>query len=270
MTDIRICPVCGEKLNSSPKGLFCSRGHSFDRAKEGYVNLLGGSKKGSLRGDSREMAVSRRAFLNRGYYAHLAAGVASALPDQGGSLLDICCGEGYYTEQLSAARPEYKFFGFDISKEMVRLAAKRRCGAEFFVANLGSIPVEEGSVDAAIHLFAPFNAPEFARVLKKDGVLLSVVPGRDHLMGLKRVLYEKPYPNDEAEPDTRGLFTLTDKLRVKKTVTLTSAEDIGTLFQMTPYYFKTGVSGAEKLKELSTLETETDFIILVYRKGDRV
>lgn len=266
MTDIRICPVCGKKLNSSPRGLFCESGHSFDRAREGYVNLLGGSKKGSLRGDSREMALSRRAFLNRGYYAHLAAGVASSLPAQGGCLLDVCCGEGYYTEQISASRPEYKCFGFDISKEMVRLAAKRGSGAEFFVANLGAIPVETECVDAAIHIFAPFNAPEFARVLKKDGVLLSVIPGRDHLMGLKRVLYEKPYPNDEAEPDIRGLFTLTDKLRVKKTVTLASTEDIATLFQMTPYYFRTGVSGAEKLKALSTLETETDFIILVYRK----
>ena len=228
MSEILRCPVCSEKLNITPSGMACGNRHCFDRAKEGYVNLLRGNRPGSERGDSREMALSRRAFLNRGYYEPLADAVAGVLAENtaaGGHILDICCGEGYYTEKLCRCLPDRKYLGFDISREMVRLGAKRKCGADFFVANLGDIPLGDGSVDGAVHIFAPFNSSEFSRILKPDGCLLSVFPGRDHLMGLKRRLYEVPYPNDESGQET-GDLVVKDRIRVKYEAELTSAEDI--------------------------------------------
>ena len=268
MTNILRCPVCAEKLTQTSNTLICPARHCFDLAKEGYVNLLGGSRPGDRHGDSREMALSRKAFLNKGYYSPLADAVGNVLGKNVpcGNVLDICCGEGYYTEALANKLPNLSFYGFDISREMVRLAAKRKSGAKFFVANLASIPVGDSCVQAAVHLFAPFNAEEFGRILAPNGVLLSVIPGKDHLMGLKKVLYDRPYQNDEGEPNT-GDLSVTQRIRVKSEIELTSPEDIFALFQMTPYYFKTGIAATEKLKALESLKTEIEFIVLLCKKA---
>ncbi len=251
-------------MEKQGKARRCENGHSFDIAKENYVNLLtsGGSK---FSGDNTEMTRSRRDFLSKGYYKPLADTVGDIFAAaEAETFLDICCGEGYYTAELTK-RKYCDFYGFDISKEMVRLAAKRKCGAEFFVANLKCIPVKTGSVDFALHLFAPFDKNGFFRVMRKGGTLITSVPGKDHLSGLKAVLYETPYPNDEKPPDA-GDLTLTDRIRVKTDLTLNSREDIAALFRMTPYYYNTPRPGAEKLFALDKLETPIDFLLFIYKK----
>ena len=156
-------------------------------------------------------------------------------------------------------------YGFDISKNMVRLAGKRRCGASFFVANISSIPVKSGSVKLAFHLFAPFHAAEFGRILADDGVLITAVPGKNHLFGLKGVLYNTPYTNDEQPPEADGL-TLIDTMRVKSKITLSSQQDINALFKMTPYYYHTPSGGMSRLEALDSLTTEIEFVLLIYKK----
>ena len=101
--------------------------------------------------------VSRRDFLNKGYYSLLRNYLTDLFLDKTGNLLDICCGEGYYTSAL--AHDGLRVYGFDISREMVRLAAKRGNG-NYFVANMASIPVPDESFDYATHLFAPFIESE--------------------------------------------------------------------------------------------------------------
>ena len=172
------CPVCAGNMNQQEKILRCENNHCFDIAKEGYVNLLSARKSGDTTGDNKAMARSRRDFLNKGFYAPLAEAVSQCVDgctQEGDSVLDICCGEGYYTEYLTK-RMERDFYGFDLSKNMVRLAAKRHCGASFFVANIARIPIADGSVRAAFHLFAPFQAAEFGRILAKDGTLFTAIP----------------------------------------------------------------------------------------------
>lgn len=265
--NILCCPVCGKDMLFHEKALQCENGHSFDIAKEGYVNLLRSGKSGDSKGDNKEMARSRRDFLNKGYYSLLADAAGECADNystEGGSVLDICCGEGYYTEQL-AKRLRRDFYGFDISKNMVRLAGKRKCGATFFVANIASIPVKTGSVHFAFHLFAPFHAAEFSRILMPGGVLATAIPGKRHLFGLKSALYDSPYENDEQPPEARGL-RLIDSVRIKGEITLNTQEDINALFQMTPYYYHTPASGMRRLQELQELTTEIEFVLLVYQK----
>lgn len=176
--NLLLCPVCGQTLFEKGKSLVCESGHCFDIAREGYVNLLSGSKNGSLVGDNRQMAEARRDFLNKGYFSALSEGLCKILSSFGKpdpKVLDICCGEGYYSEQVKS-RLACRLWGFDISKQMVRLAAKRKLGADFFVANLSHIPLPDESIDIGFHLFAPFHEAEFSRILKKDGKLVSVVP----------------------------------------------------------------------------------------------
>lgn len=258
-----ICPVCGEKLIRSDKTMGCAKGHCFDMAKEGYVNLLRSSKNGDLIGDDKISARMRRDFLSKGYYAPLMEELCRIFADKKGSVLDICCGEGYYTSALGE-NPNLNVFGFDIAREMVRLAAKRGKGT-YFVANMANIPIAEGSMDYCIHLFAPFNETAFARVLKEGGRLYTVIPGRFHLWGLKQAVYDTPYENDEVLPPTQQLCLISQR-KVIANITLNCQEDIQAVFRMTPYFFHTTQKDKDKLLGLETLETPIEFLIGEYEK----
>ncbi len=261
------CPICSRELKQEERIFKCENNHCFDIAREGYVNLLSGSKSGDSTGDNKEMARCRREFLEKGFYAPLAQAVGECVQRysrEGDSVLDICCGEGYYTDFLTKKYPRC-YYGFDLSKNMIRLAGKRKCGGVFFVANIASIPMWSGSVNFAFHLFAPFHNEEFCRVLSSDGVLVTAIPGKEHLYGLKEVLYDNPYHNDEKEPHTEGMKLL-EKIRVKSTLNLNSKEDIQALFQMTPYYYHTPSEGMRRLQERDNLTTDIEFVLLVYKK----
>lgn len=267
-----LCPVCSQPLEHGERTSQCAAGHTFNRAKEGYLNLLRSGKAGDATGDPKEAARSRRDFLNQGYYqvlrdalVDLVAERAAARDTQDGplSLLDICCGEGYYTSALGAV-PDVDAYGFDLAKEMVRLAAKRG-GATYFVANLKAVPVASGSFDLATHLFAPFNEREFSRVLRPGATLLSVVPGERHLWGLKQAVYQTPYLNDERLPVTTEL-ELVGTRKVSADIELRTPRDIESVFQMTPYYYRTSAADRAKLAALQTLATPVEFLIAEYRK----
>lgn len=257
------CPICGKALLFEEKAARCPKNHSFDIAREGYVNLLRSAKSGDRIGDSKDSARSRRDFLNKGYYAPLKDALSALFADRQGTVLDICCGEGYYTAALGA-NPALRVYGFDISKEMVRLAAKRG-GATYFVANLASIPVEDASFDWAIHLFAPFHEREFSRILKPGGRLYSVIPGSRHLWGLKTKLYDSPYLNDEKLPAVDSL-TLKSTQKITADIRLDTAQNIEAVFRMTPYYYHTSQKDRAKLDTLTGLDTEIEFVIAEYGK----
>lgn len=258
-----ICPVCKSILQNENRTIRCENNHSFDIAKEGYVNLLRSGKSGDLIGDDKTSARCRRDFLNKGYYALLRNTLVTLFSGKEGKVLDICCGEGYYASAL-AENSALSVYGFDISREMVRLAAKRGNGT-YFVANMAAIPVGDASFDYAVHLFAPFNEKEFARVLKPGGRLYTVIPGKEHLYGLKQAVYDTPYYNDEKLPETHEL-TLVGTQTVTMKITLASQEDIDAVFRMTPYYFHTSLKDKEKLASYSTLETPISFVIAEYAK----
>ena len=260
-----LCPVCAQPLTRRDHTMCCGKGHSFDIAKEGYVNLLRSNKNGDKIGDDKYSARSRRDFLNKGYYEPLKDALCRIFEDRQGSVLDICCGEGYYTSALGE-NPNLQVFGFDIAREMVRLAAKRGKGT-YFVANMASIPVADGSFDYATHLFAPFNELEFARILRPGGSLYTVIPGEYHLFGLKQALYDTPYSNDEKLPETK-LLQLVGTKKITAHITLASAEDVESVFRMTPYYFHTSQTDREKLSTYQTLETPIEFVIAHYQKPE--
>ena len=261
------CPVCGETLDAGEGRLFCPSAHSFDVAKEGYVNLLGGSV--SSHGDNREMVKARREFLEGGYYSPLARAVAQRARERlpyGGILLDAGCGEGYYTRHLAEAltEKEGRIYAFDVSKEAARLCAKRKV-AKTFVASSYAIPVSDGAVDAVTCLFAPLAVEEFHRILGKEGTLLVAVPAEEHLWAMKEVLYDTPYPNPVADDALSG-FRLLSKERVETVLTLPTPESIAALFAMTPYFYRTPKAGRERLLALSSLEVQASFHILTYEK----
>ena len=258
------CPVCGRHLEENGRALRCEAGHSFDLAKEGYINLLTGSKPADAMGDSKQAARFRRDFLNAGYYAPLRDALTARFQGRSGALLELCCGEGYYTAALGQ-NPDLTVYGFDLAREMVRLAAKRNAGLTLFVANLARIPVADAAFDWATLLFAPFGESELCRVLRPGGRLTLVVPGRRHLFGLKQAVYEKPYENDEALPAAERLRLLGTQKAAGR-ITLRSQADVQAVFRMTPYYYRTSPADRAKLDGLDELETEIEFVLAEYEK----
>ena len=262
-----LCPVCALPLRPDGGSYRCENRHCYDKAKEGYVNLLAGTRSGDSTGDNRAMALARRSFLSKGYFDTLLHAVETLLQKNcppGGEVLDICCGEGYYSTALQARNSRFSYTGFDLSREMVRLAAKRKSDITYFVANLMHIPLPDASIDFAFHLFAPFNEEEFFRVLKPGGTLVTAVAGDRHLWQLKEVLYDEPYLNDEKPPKT--LRQPAKTLRTAATIALPCREDIGNLLKMTPYFYHTPSEGLRRLEEKEALETEISFVLYVYEK----
>ena len=262
-----ICPVCGEKLNRQDRSYVCPNRHSFDMARQGYVNLLTVQQKHSLNpGDTREQVLSRRAFLEAGYYAPILNTLIETAKELGitGPIIDVGCGEGYYSAQLAAAL-NAELMGFDISKEAVRCAAAKYKGPTWLTATASHIPVENGSAKLLTSLFALTLPEEFARVLAEDGYYFQVLACQDHLLGLKSIIYDElKFKEKDSVPELPG-FVLHKSVPIRFTFTV-EGEQIRNLFSMTPHVFRIGKEGAERLKNTQILTDTASCVLNVYCK----
>ena len=270
------CPLCGRPL-SGDGALKCPAGHSFDRAKEGYWHLLPvQNTRTKAPGDSKEMVAARRAFLSAGYYGVFGQALGELALEYGVPadeksplrLLDAGCGEGWYdrciAQKFEAAQTPLELAGFDIAKPAVRLAAKALPTAEYAVASSFSQPVRTGWADLLLNCFSPFAREEFLRVLRPGGRMIYVVPGAEHLFQMKAVLYETPYKNPVQQVEYAGFRAIGER-EVSGRITV-PAQQLGALFAMTPYYWKTPRDGAERLAALPELTTDIAFRFLVFEK----
>ena len=266
------CPVCKEELNLDGRTYKCINNHCFDCAKQGYVNLLQSNKSKSKRhGDDKLMIEARTRFLNTNFYKPLCDLMCELLKKyvpQNASVLDAGCGDCYYTEKIEKALADRNasVVGVDISKSALIAAAKRSKQINLAVASVFSLPVGDLSCDAVLNVFSPFAPKEYARVLKSGGVLLRVIPLENHLFSLKKAIYDNPLKNPEESTEIDG-FTLAESQELKYSIELKSNEQIESLFKMTPYYYKTSRTDQQKVEKLSTLQTEIEFCVLVYKKG---
>jgi 23S rRNA (guanine745-N1)-methyltransferase len=269
---IFICPVCGQKLVRGGAVYKCANNHSFDISAQGYVNLLKNSKRNS--GDNADMMTARTRFLNSGYYACLKDALSKCVYNSVCSLngnpliIDAGCGEGYYTsavaQYLKNNNIDARIAGIDISKKGIKSAAKRDKSVFFAVAGIFDMPFESGSAAAVMSVFAPVCESEFHRVLAPGGALIIAGPGKDHLMGLKKAVYDIPYVNEE-KPLCPDGFEIEQKINVKSNITV-FGQSIMDLFKMTPYFWNTPKEDAKRLEGLEKLETPIDFVITVLKK----
>ncbi len=267
---IFICPKCKENLNITESGSArCINGHTYDRSRQGYYNLLM-SERGGTHGDNSEMVAARRAFLSSGHYEPLAREISEIcrlLIPNSGILLDAGCGEGYYTERVrrEVCLRGARVAAFDISKDAVIRAARRSAADEYAVAGSYHMPIADGSIDILLNTFSPMAAEESARVVKPGGYFIMAIPGEEHLFGLKSAIYDEPYKNRVKDTDLSG-FSLVEKRELRYTLTLEDPEDIRSLFMMTPYAYRTDEAGRNRVLTLSSIATEVHFIILIYRR----
>lgn len=262
-----VCPICKGPLSEEGGCAKCQNGHSYDRAKAGYYNLLL-SSDGKNHGDNALMVEARRKFLDTGAYKALADKVSELLRKYmgGKKLLDVGCGEGYYTDIVARALGvEFSVSGFDISRDAVKHAARRNKDIEFAVASAYRIPVADESFDGVINMFSPLAREEIYRTLKPGGIFVMAIPGEDHLFGLKEATYKTPYKNQVSDPTLSG-FELMETVNIKYVLNLDSSEKIKSLFMMTPYAYRTGTDGRERVLSLENLTTDADFVVFVYKK----
>ena len=266
-----ICPKCKEKLNILDSRCVCANGHSFDRARGGYYNLLLGNT-GGVHGDNKEMVLARRAFLGAGHYEPLARRLADLVlehTENGGSLLDAGAGEGYYTDIIERALfdrdGESDVSAFDISKDAVREIGKKNKRISLAVAGSYHMPIADGEFDTLINTFSPLAIEETRRVLKRGGHFIMAIPDEMHLYDLKAVIYDTPYKNVVADTDLEGFELVLDE-PLHYSFYLKNLDEIKNLFMMTPYAYRTKPSDKANVEMLEKLECRANFRTLVYKK----
>ena len=260
------CPNCGNALEKQEKAYICPKGHSFDIARQGYVNLLTVQQKHSLNpGDTREQVLSRRAFLEEGYYAPICGALIEEAKNLGisGPVLDIGCGEGYYSSRLAEAL-DAELVGLDISKEAVRYAAGRYKDALWLCASAAHLPVADQSAGLITSLFALTMPEEFLRVLRPDGAFIQVLAAEDHLLGLKSIIYPQLNHKEKDSVPTLPGFQLAESRPVRFTFTVEGAQ-VQNLLSMTPHVYRIGREGAERLRQTERLTDTASCILNLYR-----
>ncbi|HEV2662326.1 MAG TPA: methyltransferase domain-containing protein [Ktedonobacteraceae bacterium] len=267
------CPICTTQLAQSNNTLICANAHTFDIAREGYINLL----RKQLPGDTKEMLVARRSFLERGSYQPLSdtlnqlANTHLAGSTSPTNILDAGCGEGYYLGRLQQALADRSLqcVGFDISKEAIRLAARRYKQACFVVANLNErLVLADSALHMILNIFAPRNPAEFARVLVPGGLLLIAIPEPEHLLQLRSALHLlniEEHKQEKISEQFAADFDFVTAADLSYTLHLKHAEIVQAVM-MTPNYWHLSAEQRATMEGMEGVETTAAFTCLLFKR----
>jgi 23S rRNA (guanine745-N1)-methyltransferase len=274
-----LCPICKEKLikEVSSKTYKCNNNHTYDIAKEGYVNLLISNQKRSKNpGDSKEMVMARVEFLSRGYYKILSDRINEIIieclkkdNEEKFNIMDLGSGEGYYLTNLKNYIDEKNikanYYGMDVSKEAVKYASKTNKDCVWSVGNNFNIPAGDKSVDCLLSVFSPIDIDECNRVLKDDGIFVRVLPRTNHLIQLRNIIYSEVHLNEKVYKANAYENEYIKESNVTFDITL-NKEEILSLLKMTPHYWKSTAENKEKLDSYESLVITIDMRIGVFQK----
>ena len=236
------CPICQDNLTLVENSLKCCNRHSFDLAKFGYVNLAPQIKQSA--NYDKENFQNRQQILEAGFYQAILEAISDLLASSKNAktILDIGCGEGFYSRKLQKRHPDKTFYAFDISKDSVQIAAKSEpnWAVNWFVGDLARLPIKDASMDILLDIFSPANYGEFHRVLSKDGILIKVIPTKNHLKEIRQKVQDqltnKDYSNQDIKEHFQERFTILSSQTASLTKTIT-ADQLQALLSMTPLLF---------------------------------
>ena len=272
--------MCGDALTLGATSAACPNAHAFDRARSGYLNLLLSNKKQSAEpGDSLAMLQSRRVFLKDGFYDQMSsatnAAVAEILAGRQGEVAhvaDVGCGEGFFTARLKRAlaaevSPAPVCYGVDISRPGIRMATAYDREIHWVVASMHRSPFLPRSLDVVLAMFAPIDAADARRIVRDDGVLVTVTPGPDHLDALRAIIYTDVQAHSPTPALMEGdtLFAPANSIRVRESIVVNSSAQIMNLLTMTPYYWNINRKMQARVAAVSRLELTVDAYVNVFR-----
>ena len=259
------CPICQEDLTLVESSLKCNNRHSFDLAKFGYVNLALQIKQSA--NYDKENFQNRQQILEAGFYQSILEAISDLLASSKTptTILDIGCGEGFYSRKLQENHPDKTFYAFDISKDSVQIAAKSEpnWAVNWFVGDLARLPIKDASMDILLDIFSPANYGEFRRVLSKDGILIKVIPTENHLKEIRQKVQDqltnKDYSNQDIKEHFQEHFTILSSQTASLTKTIT-AEQLQALLSMTPLLFHVDQSKID-WSQLTEITIEAEILV---------
>ena len=259
------CPICQENLTLVESSLKCNNRHSFDLAKFGYVNLAPQIKQSA--NYDKENFQNRQQILEAGFYQAILDAVSDLLASSKTTttILDIGCGEGFYSRKLQESHSEKTFYAFDISKDSVQIAAKSEpnWAVNWFVGDLARLPIKDASMDILLDIFSPANYGEFRRVLSKDGILIKVIPTENHLKEIRQKVQDqltnKEYSNQDIKNHFQNNFTILSSKTASLTKTIT-ADQLQALLSMAPLLFHIDQSKID-WSQLTEITIEAEILV---------
>ncbi|SNG41441.1 putative RNA methyltransferase [Streptococcus pneumoniae] len=259
------CPICQENLTLLETNFKCCNRHSFDLAKFGYVNLAPQIKQSA--NYNKKNFQNRQQILEAGFYQAILDAVSDLLASSKTTttILDIGCGEGFYSRKLQESHSEKTFYAFDISKDSVQIAAKSEpnWAVNWFVGDLARLPIKDANMDILLDIFSPANYGEFRRVLSKDGILIKVIPTENHLKEIRQrvqdQLTNKEYSNQDIKEHFQEHFTILSSQTASLTKTIT-AEQLQALLSMTPLLFHVDQSKID-WSQLTEITIEAEILV---------
>ena len=259
------CPICQENLTLLETSFKCCNRHSFDLAKFGYVNLAPQIKQSA--NYDKENFQNRQQILEAGFYQAILEVLSDLLSNSKNAktILDIGCGEGFYSRKLQESHPEKTFYAFDISKDSVQIAAKSEpnWAVNWFVGDLARLPIKDASMDILLDIFSPANYGEFRRVLSKDGILIKVIPTENHLKEIRQKVQNQLTNKDYSNQDIKNHFQNNFTILSSKTASLTkpiTAEQLQSLLSMTPLLFHIDQSKID-WSQLTEITIEAEILV---------
>lgn len=259
------CPICQENLTLVEGSLKCDHRHSFDLAKFGYVNLAPQIKLST--NYDKENFQNRQQILEAGFYQAILEAVSDLLASSETSttVLDIGCGEGFYSRKLQESHPDKTFYAFDISKDSVQIAAKSEPNwvVNWFVGDLARLPIKNASMDILLDIFSPANYGEFRRVLSRDGILIKVIPTENHLKEIRQMVENQLTKKDYSNQDIREHFQEHFSIQSSQIASLTkpiTTEQRQALLSMTPLLFHVDQSKID-WSQLTEITIEAEILV---------
>ncbi len=274
------CPIDGGRLEYHEQQLVCEKGHVFDIARQGYINLLPVQHKRTKQpGDSKEMVLARSRFLNSGLYEPVANKLAKIIftylsDDKESCLLDAGCGEGYYLDYVfnylkdKNDCSDLSFIGLDISKAAIAESAKRNKQITWIVGTNRQPPIGVASVEIILCVFGFQSFEGFSKILKPGGKVILVEPGPEHLKELREIIYtevKKSQPQDLSYLEDMG-FSLLGRQPLRFKTGAINNQQINHLLLMTPHFYRATKKGREAAANLKKLDLTVDVVFRVLQK----
>ena len=254
-------------------------GHNFNIARKGYINFLLKAVKTDY---DKDMFHSRSIIHGSGFFDPLLDTLSNSIINgihkkdlSEVNILDAGCGHGSHIGQIinkiyEKLDRDISGFGVDISKEGILFASKQYFDILWCVADLTNLPFASKSFSVILNILSPANYDEFHRVLKDDGMLIKVVPGKDYLKELRNIFYEgtekQEYSNDEVVKLFSNKFKVIDTIELKYDHQI-DRDNLIHLISMTPLSWKVTDDKINKVMDMNIDSISVEFLIIIGQKG---